>query len=105
MASGYFYVYILANPDGMFYVGVTNDIKRRTAEHGAEISKKSYTSQYGCKKLVYIERLHDPALAILREKQIKGWVRKKKEHLIKMKNPSWRDLSESLELPEARTYE
>jgi putative endonuclease len=31
--------------------------------------------------------------AILREKQIKGWARKKKVSLIESMNPEWKDLS------------
>jgi putative endonuclease len=35
----------------------------------------------------------DVVAAITREKQIKGWLRKKKVALIEAMNPGWRDLS------------
>ncbi len=41
------------------------------------------------------------AQAIAREKQIKGWTRKKKFELIASLNPGWRDLSEDWGLPSA----
>ena len=37
--------------------------------------------------------------AIDREKEIKGWVRRKKVVLINSANPEWKDLSEEWESP------
>ena len=63
-----YWIYILSNyTRSTLYIGVTNDLYRRYQEH-----------------------------AIAREKQLKGWTRKKKENLIKMMNPSLKDLSEEL---------
>jgi putative endonuclease len=42
---------------------------------------------------VYYEEYGDIREAILREKQIKGWVRVKKIALIESLNPKWQDLS------------
>ena len=39
----------------------------------------------------------DVRAAIAREKQIKGWVRRKKISLIESVNPTWSDLSQSIE--------
>jgi putative endonuclease len=36
----------------------------------------------------------DVGAAIMREKKIKGWTRKKKIELILKMNPEWKDLSE-----------
>jgi putative endonuclease len=44
-------------------------------------------------KLIYYEEFSDPRSAILREKEIKGWIRKKKVDLINSSNPSWEDLA------------
>jgi putative endonuclease len=44
--------------------------------------------------LVYFEETQDVKSAISREKQIKGWLRKKKIALIEKDNPDWFDLSE-----------
>jgi putative endonuclease len=43
--------------------------------------------------LVYFEVTPDVKIAITREKQIKGWTRKKKVRLIEEINPTWQDLS------------
>jgi putative endonuclease len=42
---------------------------------------------------VYYERHSDIRSAIAREKQIKGWMRKKKIALIESSNPKWEDLA------------
>ncbi len=100
-----FSVYILASMSGTLYTGITNDIRRRLAEHRAKISEKGFTARYGCKRLVYVESFPDPMRAIMREKQIKRWSRKKKERLIRMKNTHWRDMAIDWILPEAHPYE
>ena len=43
---------------------------------------------------MYFEETKDVVAAIEREKQIKGWTRKKKLDLIRSSNPDWQDLSE-----------
>jgi putative endonuclease len=53
-----------------------------------------FASKYNLKKLVYFEETSDVNAAITREKQIKGWLRKKKVTLIESQNPDWKDLSE-----------
>jgi putative endonuclease len=53
-----------------------------------------FASKYNLTKLVYFEETSDINAAITREKQIKGWLRKKKIGLIESKNPGWKDLSE-----------
>ena len=45
-------------------------------------------------KLVYFEQTDDPRAAIEREKQLKGWKRKRKNSLIEEINPEWKDLSD-----------
>lgn len=53
---------------------------------------KGFTLKYGCHKLVYYEVSDNFDAALAREKQIKGWSRKKKEDLIHTMNPGWKDL-------------
>jgi putative endonuclease len=85
-------VYILASkPRGTLYVGVTNDLVRRVAEH-REGLVPGFTKTYGVKMLVYFEEHADINEAIKREKQIKRWARSWKIELIREKNPEWRDL-------------
>ena len=88
-----YYVYFLTNKDNkVLYVGVTNNLLRRLYEHRNNLDKKSFTSRYHVYKLVYFECTNDIKAAIEREKQIKGWNRKRKEKLIESVNPEWKDL-------------
>ena len=45
------------------------------------------------KRLYVGVTLAEPMAAIKREKQIKGWLRKRKMELIEGLNPDWKDLS------------
>lgn len=88
-----YYIYILTNKSNTLYVGVTNDLQKRIWEHKEKIVS-SFSSKYNLNKLIYFEEYKNVGEAIKREKQIKGWVRKKKIKLIKTKNPEFKDLSE-----------
>ena len=85
------FVYILKCADGSFYTGVTNDLDRRIAEHNDGYDPKSYTHTRRPVELIYFESHSDPYYAIGREKQIKGWSRKKK---IAMIEGNWEKLVE-----------
>lgn len=87
-----YYTYIMASESGTLYIGVTNNLRRRTFEH-KKGAVEGFTKKYGCKKLIYFETTNDVYAAIAREKQLKRWNRNKKEHLIKTINPGWLDLS------------
>ena len=52
-----------------------------------------FTTKYKCYRLVYYEQFTNVESAIAREKEIKGWRREKKDKLVKLRNPSWRDLA------------
>ncbi len=88
-----YYVYILTSSTGTLYTGVTNDLFRRVYEHKRKLVE-GFTRKYNIDRLVYYEETHDVNAALLREKQIKGWLRKKKIALIQSMNPKWEDLSE-----------
>jgi putative endonuclease len=91
-----FYVYILASRrNGTLYVGVTNDLARRTFEHRNDLVP-GFTKRYGVHVLVWYEVHSNIRLAIEREKQIKGWNRAWKLKLIERVNPAWNDLSKGL---------
>jgi len=93
MAKRYF-VYMMTNrKGGVLYTGITNDLGRRVFEHKEKLMP-GFTSKYNLTKLVFFEETVDVNAAIAREKQIKGWLRKKKIELIDAQNPDWRDLSE-----------
>ena len=92
-----YYVYILSNENNnVIYTGVTNNLVRRIYEHKNHLDKSSFTSRYNIEKLVYYETTSDVESAISREKQIKGWNRKRKNKLIENKNPNWKDLYDSI---------
>ena len=92
-----FYVYIMSSYLKTLYVGVTNDLTRRVAEHKSG-KTKGFTSKYKINRLVYSEHFDYIEDAIKREKQIKHWRRSKKIYLIEQYNLEWRDLSEDWEL-------
>jgi putative endonuclease len=87
-----FYVYILASHSRRLYVGVTNDLKRRVFEHRA--GTHGFSAKYRIRRLVHFEETANPGAAIAREKQIKGWLRRKKIALIEASNAHWVDLAE-----------
>jgi len=88
------FVYILASRSRTLYIGVTNDIVRRLAQHRA--STTGFVARYGCVRLVLVETATDARSAIAREKQVKNWRRAKKIALIEAMNPAWDDLSEAI---------
>ena len=88
-----YYVYILTNWNNkVMYVGVTNNLQRRIAEHKSKLIE-GFTKKYNVNKLVYYEHTTDINSAIAREKEIKGWKRCKKDALVVSINPQWKDLS------------
>ena len=87
-----YFVYILASQrNGTLYVGVTNDLARRTGQHRDE-DVEGFTAEYGVHMLVWFEEYGDIGDAITREKRIKKWNRAWKLELIEKSNPDWRDL-------------
>lgn len=88
-----YYVYILTNKTNtVLYTGVTNDLARRVYEHKNDLID-GFTKRYKVHKLVYAETFENVNSAITREKQIKGWLRKKKTELINAVNPGWEEIS------------
>ena len=77
-----YYVYILLCKDNSYYTGITNNIEKRIAEHNHSPNKTSYTYSRRPVKIVFYETFQNPNDAILWEKRIKGWSRKKKKALI-----------------------
>ena len=78
-----YYVYILSNAtDVAIYTGVTNNLLRRVYEHKHNLDPNGFTAKYQIHKLVYFEETNDIKAAIAREKQIKGWNRKRKNRLV-----------------------
>lgn len=96
-------VYILTNDHGnVMYVGVTNNLERRVAEHKSH-AIPGFTKNYNVSKLVYFEQTSSIEAAIHREKEIKAWRREKKNGLVETLNPTWVDLGQSQGDPSLRS--
>lgn len=76
-----FYTYMLQCSDGSFYVGHTDNLEARLAQHEhGEI--EGYTQRRRPVKLVWSETFATRIEALTAERQIKGWSRAKKSALI-----------------------
>ena len=93
-----YYVYILTNKNKtVLYTGVTNNLKERLYFHeNPEPFSKAFTAKYKCFYLIFYEHFFEIENAIKREKEIKGWSRKKKETLISNFNSSWSFLNNKI---------
>ncbi|XWN35168.1 MAG: GIY-YIG nuclease family protein [Roseivirga sp.] len=97
-----YFVYITTNFEStVLYIGVTNNLIRRLEEHQADSlrPRSTFAGKYKCSKLLYWERFQYVREAVAREKEIKGWLRKKKEVLIATLNPGWKFLNDEIGLP------
>lgn len=101
-------VYILTNKSKkILYTGITNNLEQRIVEHYIDrIDKKTFCGRYNCHFLVYYECYKYVNDAIAREKEIKGWLRIKKDKLINDFNPRWNFLNKELlgEWPPVNSY-
>jgi len=88
-----YYVYLLANKSRTLYTGVTSDLVRRVLQHQRKLVP-GFTARYKIDRLVYYEVFGEIRAAISREKQIKGWVWRRKVALIESVNRDWKDLSQ-----------
>ena len=90
-----YYIYIMTNNSKTLYIGVTSNLRNRIWQHKNK-TVEGFTKKYNITKLIYFEQTENVRSAIEREKQLKGWVRKKKISLIESKNPEWKDLYDKL---------
>ena len=90
------FVYIMTSRSRrVLYVGVTNDLRRRTAEHQHHLGG-IFSRRYALDTLVWYEVHYSIESAILREKQLKAGSRLAKIRLVEAMNPDWVDLSSQL---------
>lgn len=80
-------------PNGVLYIGLTDNIEERVKEHKLKVLPKSFTARYNCDKLIYFEEFENRIEAEKRERNFKEWKRAWKIKLIEEMNPSWSDLS------------
>jgi putative endonuclease len=67
---------------------MTFDMSVREFQHESGLGSK-YTAKHGFKRVAYAEKHDDLDAARYREKQLKGWTRRKKEKLISGEWGSW----------------
>lgn len=77
--KGFFY--ILKCADASYYCGSTNNLELRLAQHQHGLGA-NHTKKHLPVELVYFEEFSRIDEAFLREKQVQGWSRKKKEALV-----------------------
>jgi putative endonuclease len=87
------YMYMMGSASRrVLYAGVCADLEKRIWEHKNGLGGE-FTRKYKCTRLVYFERFSNVEYAIVREKEIKGWRRSKKNKLVESLNPEWKDLA------------
>ncbi|HMG82691.1 MAG TPA: GIY-YIG nuclease family protein [Ferruginibacter sp.] len=95
-----YFVYIVTNKNKtVLYTGVTNDLYRRIEQHkenAIPFRHPSFAGKYNAYFLLHFERFETIEFAIMREKEIKGWRRSKKEALINSINPGWNFLHDKI---------
>lgn len=79
----FYYTYIVKCVDNSYYTGITSHLEQRIYEHNSGKIRSAYTFKRRPVTLVWFETFTDVNLAIVTEKKIKGWSRRKKEALIK----------------------
>jgi len=78
-----YFVYILRTSSNTLYIGQTNDLKRRVAEHKTKSGRSAkYVRYFDSVELVYSEECKSRSEAMKREAQLKSWTKAEKEALI-----------------------
>ncbi len=85
-------VYIIGSISGTLYIGVTGNLRKRIWQHKTHVFA-GFSADHNVHRLLYWEKYVSVGRAIAREKQLKGWARKKKIALIERENPQWKDLA------------
>jgi putative endonuclease len=81
-----YYVYIMSSTSGVLYISATNDLDRRVFEHKQGLIE-GFTKKYRVTRLVYAEQFDRAAEMVVRERQLKGWTKRRKLELIHSQNP------------------
>lgn len=83
----------MASVSGVLYIGSTSNLFKRVWQHRVDWFH-GFSGRYRVDRLVYFEEHPSPLAMVTRERQLKGWVRRRKVDLIEAQNPGWRDLAE-----------
>jgi tRNA/rRNA methyltransferase len=87
-----FYTYLLRCADGHYYVGHTDDLDSRIAQHQSG-AIPGYTQKRRPVQLLWADRFPDRDSAFAAERQIKGWSRAKMEALVRGDFEALRELA------------
>ena len=88
-----YHIYIMGSASGVLYIGSTSDLRRRVWQHRVDWYE-GFSGRYKVDRLLYFEEHSTPNSMVARERQLKGWVRRKQVALIEATNAGWRDLAE-----------
>jgi predicted GIY-YIG superfamily endonuclease len=77
------HVYLLLCDQKFFYVGISDNPAERLLEH--RMGRSIFTKKFSDIQFVYCEHWPSRHQAALREKQLKGWSRAKKQMLVDRK--------------------
>lgn len=88
-----YHVYIMGSASGVLYIGSTSDLHQRVWQHRVDWFH-GFSGRYRVDRLLYFEEHPGPGSMVRRERQLKGWVRRRKVELIEAGNAGWRDLAE-----------
>ncbi len=80
------FCYMVRCRDGLFYIGIAQDVNERVKRHNWGVGPK-FTARRRPVELIWRQRCGDADAARKREKEIKGWSREKKIKLAGV-NPS-----------------
>ncbi|HAT1595490.1 TPA: GIY-YIG nuclease family protein [Legionella pneumophila] len=86
-----FWVYILQCSDKSYYTGQTDNLEKRLTQYQDKMIPGCYTSTRLPIQLKFSQEFMSREEALIAERQIKGWSRRKKEALIK---GDWQALSD-----------
>jgi predicted GIY-YIG superfamily endonuclease len=78
-----FWTYVLHCANGSYYIGHTDDLDARMAQHESGAIASCYTFKRRPVLLVFTQAFETRDEALAAERQIKGWSRKKKEAMIR----------------------
>ncbi len=77
-----FWTYMLECADGSYYVGHSEDLEYRLAQHASGTFRNCYTYKRRPLRLIWSQAFPGRVEALEAERRIKGWSRAKKQALV-----------------------
>jgi len=89
MSSTDWHIYLVRSADGKLYTGISTDVERRFAEHGADTGRGARALRgKGPLELVYHDRVGDRSLAQRLEYRLKRLPKASKEQIVSASTPA-----------------